>query len=315
MANPRVIMRPAFKTETGKFVSLEVKGSDTIGSIKLNIQAKEHIPFDQQELVFNEVVLENQYTLSNYSMRNKSTLTVNGKSVDLMKINVKISTGKTISLSVYSTDTIADVKTKIYFKEGIPCEKQALIFDEKVVLGDSGTLFDYYITANATLTLMRQSRGFVIDILIPYGGETDAGTVTLRVKPSDTIRDVKDKLNGKIGDSRDKYELIFDGVVLHNDDTLDDCHINKESVLTLMRSSTGFMHISIEAPSGMEFDLEVKPSNTIRSVKEKIEAKLGIPRSNQRLIFSEKHLEDNDTLDDCDIYEDQEEVVYLKFAD
>ncbi|KAM0053231.1 putative Ubiquitin-like domain-containing protein [Helianthus debilis subsp. tardiflorus] len=298
------------RTDTGKFVSLEVKGSDTVGSVKLKIQAKEHIPFDRQELIFNEVVLENQYTLSNYSMRNQSTLIVTGKSVEMMKINVKISTGKTISLTVFLTDTIADVKRKIYDAEGIPCEKQALIVDEKV-LGDSGTLFDYYITMGVTLTLMRQSRGFVIDILMPYDGET----VTLKVKSSDTIRDVKAKLKGKTGDSRDKYELILNEVVLHNDDTLVDCHINKESTPTLMRYSTGFWHIPIRTPSGMEFDLEVKRTHTIRSVKEKIEAKLGIPRSNQILIFSEKHLEDNDTLDDCDIYEDQEEVAYLKFAD
>ncbi|KAJ0817835.1 putative Ubiquitin-like domain-containing protein [Helianthus annuus] len=299
------------KTDTGKILLLGVKGSETVGSVKLKIQAKEHIPFDQQELIFNEVVLENQYTLSSYSMKNQSTLTVTGKSVEMMKIKVKISTGKKISLTVYPTDTIADVKKKIYDTEGIPCGKQALIIDEKV-LGDSGTLFDYYITTGGeTVILMRQSRGFVIDILMPYDGET----VILKVKPSDTIRDVKAKLKGKTGDSYDKYELIFNEVVLHNDDMLVDCHINKESALTLMRYSTGFWHIPIRTPSGMEFDLEVKRTHTIRSVKEKIEAKLGIPRSNQRLIFSEKHLEDNNTLDDCDIYEDQEEVVYLEFVD
>ncbi|KAJ0817833.1 putative Ubiquitin-like domain-containing protein [Helianthus annuus] len=180
------------KTDTGKIVSLGVKGSDTVGSVKLKIQAKEHIPFDQQELIFNEVVLDNQYTLSSYSMKNQSTLTVTGKSVRMMKIKVKISTGTTISLTVYPTDTIADVKTKIYDAKGIPCEKQALMIDEKV-LGDGGTLFDYYVAMGNTLTLMRQSRGFVIDILMPYDGET----VTLKVKPSDTIRDVKAKLKGK----------------------------------------------------------------------------------------------------------------------
>ncbi|KAJ0612797.1 putative Ubiquitin-like domain-containing protein [Helianthus annuus] len=299
------------KTDTGKIVSLGVKGSDTVGSVKLKIQAKEHIPFDQQELIFNEVVLDNQYTLSSYSMKNQSTLTVTGKSVGMMKIKVKISTGTTISLTVYPTDTIADVKMKIYDAEGIPCEKQALMIDEKV-LGDSGTLFDYYVAMGGTLTLMRQSRGFVIDILIPYDGET----VTLKVQPSDTIRDVKAKLKGKTGDSCDKYELIFNDVVLHNDDTLVDCHINKESELTLMRYSTGFWDIPIRTPSGMELYLEVKRTHTIRSVKKKIEAKLGIPSSNQRLIKpNQEHLEDNDTLDDCGIYEDQEDVVYLEIAD
>ncbi|KAM0053232.1 putative Ubiquitin-like domain-containing protein [Helianthus debilis subsp. tardiflorus] len=150
------------KIDTGKIVTVYVKGSDTdtVGSVKLMIQALEHIPFDQQELIFNEEILENQYTLAKYHIKNQSNLTVTGKPVDMMKINVGVSTGNTISLSVYSTDTIARVKTEIEYEEDIPSENQALILKD-TLLADSGTLFDYYIKANATLTLMRQSTGLM----------------------------------------------------------------------------------------------------------------------------------------------------------
>ncbi|KAJ0624395.1 putative Ubiquitin-like domain-containing protein [Helianthus annuus] len=67
------------KTTTGKIISLEVKGLDTIGNIKVMIQYKEHIPFAQQELVFDKMVLEDTDTLANLRIKKGSTFTLMGK--------------------------------------------------------------------------------------------------------------------------------------------------------------------------------------------------------------------------------------------
>uniref|UniRef100_A0A183C4R4 Ubiquitin-like domain-containing protein n=1 Tax=Globodera pallida TaxID=36090 RepID=A0A183C4R4_GLOPA len=47
--------------------------------------------------------------------------------------------------------------------------------------------------------------------------------------------------------------------------------------------------------------LEVEPENTVADVKEMIEAKEGIPRLDQRLIFAGKWLEESRTLADCNV--------------
>ena len=62
------------KTWNGDLISLEVKASDTIGSVKLKILDKLEISTEDQILLYKKQPLQDGFTLLHYSIPEKATL-------------------------------------------------------------------------------------------------------------------------------------------------------------------------------------------------------------------------------------------------
>nr|XP_043613813.1 polyubiquitin-B-like [Erigeron canadensis] len=212
-------------TPKGQTYSLEVRPSDTIHNVKAKVPG---FPPEDQELIFNKMVLEDSGTIADYNIETDSALTLMLKSNGWMEIFIKTLTGTTISSFFKPTSTIHDVKSDIQVQVGVPRAEQALIFNE-MVLEDSGTLVDFQIKKKSTLTLMRKSRGLMqIFVKTTYGNK-----ITLEVKLSDTIRIVKAKIRDKGRVPTIGQKLMFKKMCLEDSSTLADYRIHKDSTLHL----------------------------------------------------------------------------------
>ena len=122
----------------------------------------------------------------------------------------------------------------------------------------------------------------------------------MEVDASDSIASVKKHIQEKEGVHPHNQLLVFGGKPLDDTNTLLHYNIHKETTIFLSLKSSPIDHESIiifvKTLTGKTIALDVTPSDSVETVKWKIQEQEGIPPDQQRLIFDGKQLEDDRTL-------------------
>ena len=220
-----------------------------------------------------------------------------------MKIFVSFP-GKCIALDVQVGDNIDKVKAMLQDKEGIPSDRQRIIFGRTELVGDRA--LSYYNIQNKSK--------LHVEILMELFVKTLTGkTFAVDVTTVETIYHVKARIEKLEGIPVGRQRLFFGDTELCDGRFIPEYSIPAKATLHLRFHLRNGTHVFVQTVAGTYITLEVEANESIRNVRAMVEDTEGILTQHQRLFFANRQLKDGRTLSDYNILKSPTMYLKLRF--
>ncbi len=278
-------------TYTNETFVTNLASHDLVSVLQDRVVARLRIPVYHQEVVFDERVMASDSRLSEHGVRDGSNIQVRLRLYE-MTIFLKTLLGQTIVISVTSHDTVLDVKRKVMQKEGIPMERQRIVFTG-IQLHNHERFLSYRIEhESAVHIVLRFGDSFEIGVTTPAGRLR-----SVEVAPKEVIGHIKRKMLEFEGIAVDIQKLYFNNELLDNDDaTMEGCGIGSDSQIELRIDNDRNTQVFISFRDRRTISLWVNPEHTVLQLKEIISSKESLPLEDMDLYFTRVQLENDRSL-------------------
>lgn len=271
-------VKPTFKRDMSQLGSNQAGFLNISGEKRISRGEKHSVTGKWNMLAHNDDVVRGRKKSSSDDDDKKGTWTIYVRKPDKV----------TFPISVIPGNKITQCKKKIHEKRGIPIEDQRLFFND-VPLKDEKTVVGSGIQNGDTIDL-----GPMTVFVRTRTGKK----FTFEVDPDEMVEDMKKMIEKREGTPPEKQRLYYNALKLMDGKPISHFKVRHKSTLDL-----GGMIIFVQ-PLGQKpkIELEVEPSDTLKSVKMKVKNRTRIPVAEQRLFFQEQEMKkDVGTLDSYNV--------------
>lgn len=279
--------------ETHKGIILDVKSPDTIKSVKKRIEQEEDIGVTRQRLRWKGKEVQDDYNLAHYGIEGMSILELT-YTINIFIENSELKQ-RSNTISFENSDDIESVKIKIQELNGIPPDRQRLIYKGKQ-LKEGKTLTHYKIQNESVLEWKETMKIKVLSGFTTHESNKNI-EIILDVNVTDAILDVKKEIALALLIEYDillppaQQSLIYGGIELENDQTI-----------SLSR---------YKIRQDFELELQLKPDD-VQVFFMKILTGSNQSVDQQRLIFSGQRKKRKSSFSDYNIYNKSTMHVVLR---